>query len=83
MSDGKVNDFKSGGPGFEFRNKPSKRDLLVLLDNALYLRVVLYNYHIPSDYYEYGMLKDLIDALGGVYTGAFRVQPLSRTFPWQ
>ena len=41
----------------------TKKILPVLLDKALYLRVVLHNDHPYLTHYDYGLLKDLIAAL--------------------
>ena len=53
----KVVDSKLGGQGL------NEKILLVLLDKALYLRVVLNNDDPSVSYYDYGLLKDLLAAL--------------------
>ena len=43
--------------------QPSEKNLLVLLDKALYRRVVLDNDHLPCLDHEHGMLKYIINML--------------------
>ena len=65
---GKVDDCESGGSQVQMSQQPSEKNLLVLLDKTLYLRVVLDNDNLLSVDYENGMLKNLIAALESEYT---------------
>ena len=61
-SGGKAHDSEPGGPQFHSRHKASEKNLHVLFNKALHLRVVLDNDHLLSLDYDTWMLKDLITA---------------------